>query len=190
MQILTHCWEAEEVVTELTEVLQFNNFIRWILKFKMLSLSFKLSMYDFVACRFLWWVRACEPGQLRRHRRQSAISVRWWTLTHSQGFISFCLRPIVESGKLWHHSNHFLLALFPISLTSSPWSGSPPWRTARGSTTTTTTTSTPPLLPITTQMLSAMAREQKDEQDWTKLQPNFAIFNTLFKRHSSQLKQS
>ena len=97
MQILTHCWEAEEVVTELTEVLQFNKFIRWILKFKMLSLSFKLSMYDFVASRFLWWVRACEPGQLRRHRRQSAISVRWWTLTHSQGFISFCLRPTVES---------------------------------------------------------------------------------------------
>ena len=28
MQILTHCWEAEEVVTELTEVLQFNKFIR------------------------------------------------------------------------------------------------------------------------------------------------------------------
>ena len=97
MQILTHCWEAEEVVTELTEVLQFNKFIRWILKFKMLSLSFKLSMYDFVACRLLWWVRACEPGQLRRHRRQSAISVSRWTLTHLQGFISFCLRPIVES---------------------------------------------------------------------------------------------
>ena len=35
MQILTRCWEAEEVVMELTEVLQFNKFIRWILKFKM-----------------------------------------------------------------------------------------------------------------------------------------------------------
>ena len=47
MQILTHCWEAEEVVTELTEVLQFNNFIRWILKFKMLSLTFHLAgSYD------------------------------------------------------------------------------------------------------------------------------------------------
>ena len=97
MQILTHCWEVEEVVTELTEVLQFNKFSWWILKFKRLSLSFKLSMYDFVACRLLWWVRACEPGQLRRHRRQSAISVSRWTLTHLQGFISFCLRPIVES---------------------------------------------------------------------------------------------
>ena len=63
-------------------------------------------MYNFFAYRFLRRVRACEPGQLRRHRRQSAISVSWWTLTHLQGFISFCLRPIVESGKLWHHSNH------------------------------------------------------------------------------------
>ena len=167
MQILTHCWEAAEVVTELTEVLQFNKFIRWILKFKMLSLSFKLSMYDFVACRFLWWVRACEPGQLRRHRRQSAISVN----THSLARLHIFL--ITSNCWEWHHCNHFLLALFPISLTSSPWSGSPPWRMVRGSTTTTTTTSTPPLPPITTQMLSVMAREQKDEQDWKKLQPNF-----------------
>ena len=28
IQILTHCWEVEEVVTELTEVLQINKLIK------------------------------------------------------------------------------------------------------------------------------------------------------------------
>ena len=191
MQILTHCWEAEEVVTELTEVLQFNKFIRWILKFKMLSLSFKLSnllsMYDFVAPRFLWWVGACEPGQLRRHRRQSAISVSRWTLTHLQGFISFCLRPIVESDIIatifsWLSSQSAWHLLVGQAL--RPWG----WRGGR----------------LQLQQLRARRcclRSQlrccqlwhvnkKTNKTEKKLQPNFAIFNTLFKRHSSQLKQS
>ena len=187
MQILTHCWEAEEVATELTEVLQFNKFIGWILKFKMLSLSFKLSMYDLFAPRFLWRVRACEPGQLRRHRRQSAISVSRWTLTHLQGFISFCLRSIVESDIIATIFSGLFLPnqldiFFLVRLSALEDSAGVDYS-------------------YNNYEHAAAASDHNSDVvsygTWTKRQTRlnktaakFCHFTTLFKRHSSQLKQS